>query len=317
MKVWPVLLLVLVPLAGCSDEGGAAADEEEEQAPLVDVPQWSVGEAWTYEAEGSSYTYVVTGEEAGDWIVDTDDPELAYFHAVEEISTMGKVRKSDLAGSQGADRVRFFQWPLRHGDSWSTTWDGNTYQVTAHALEEGRFHFVAAQGGTTRVAYMYDPGQRWFTEMTFYDENGTEAFATRLSAHDTGFSGEVHRYTLGAPLEFSAGGPGGGQEDFDLGEGFNEMRITSHAACNGAAAGRLLAGVQPRSEEPVQPPPLPTVNEPAWGEDLDCTAAQDSTDEATLHVEQAVWVASLANTTPGGTISFIVQPAKRETLAFP
>ena len=63
--------------------------------------------------------------------MDTAAPDRAFQDAREDVSRLGPQRKSDLAGSQGDDRVQFFQWPLVDGKSWSTRWDHQPVTITA------------------------------------------------------------------------------------------------------------------------------------------------------------------------------------------
>ncbi len=169
-----------------------------------------VGDAWEWEAPWGIYTLVVTGETATDYIIESDGPDIAWFNEIEPVSTMGPQRKSDLAGSQGDTRVQFFDWPLSDGKQWATQWDGNDYKLTAAAKGDGVFEIQAHQGDILRVSYTFDPEVKWFREMTFYDENGTNSQPVKLREHITGWSGAVARWTYEVLDEDTITGPSTG-----------------------------------------------------------------------------------------------------------
>lgn len=304
-------LVAVLLLAGCSG-GPDAADRADPASPL-EAPEWEAGMAWTFTAGGNASTFVVTGEEGGDWIVDTDDAGLALFHAHDAVSMLGPVRKSDLAGSQGQDRVRYFQWPLEDGATWSTPWDGITVQVTAHRIDEHAFHFVAREGDRVHVAYDYDAREGWFTGMAFYNATGVESHVMHLEGRTDAYTGDVVRYTLDEPFRFELHGPGAVEEPFQVAEGIDELHVMGHATCNDDPAGLLAMAVQESGEG--RSPPLPFVQEPPWGEQVDCAADPQATSEGILPVQGRDWSAYLAGTAPSGQIHLTVIPVVRETLS--
>ncbi len=197
MRSPAILVLTCLLLAGCSEDPTPAAPDDQPEAPDAPsaVPTWTVGDSWAWDAPFGSYTLVVTGETATDYTIETDNAATAWFNEREPISTMGPQRKSDLAGSQGDTRVRFFDWPLEDGKQWATQWDGNDYRMTAVAKPNGRFEMHAHQGDVMRVRYTYDPEVNWFREMVFYDENGTQPLEVTLREHKSGWTGEVVRWS--------------------------------------------------------------------------------------------------------------------------
>lgn len=186
--------LLVAPLAGCvGGDGGAdgeASGPMEAEGPgtgdvdAVDglqAPSWSIGDYWTFStSQGRQDTWVVTGEDGADWIVDTTSRETAFFDARSDISFLGPIRKADLAGSQNDTRVEFYDWPLEEGKTWTTTWDQVEREITVEQVDETSAELVARQDGRVAVEYTYDAEAGHFGAFTFLDANGTETFAAEL-----------------------------------------------------------------------------------------------------------------------------------------
>lgn len=213
------ILLTTPVLAGCLGLGGDEADEviepgagaaeaSPETGISIPAPTWTIGQWWTWESpQIGTYTYVVTGEQGGDWIVDTDNADTAFFDAQSDISFLGPVRKSDLAGSQGSDRVQFFQWPLADGATWTTRWDGLSLTITAAVPPEGPALLEGRRpDGSLHVAYTFDPQAGWFGEVAFHDENGTRRFGLTLSERGDSYVGDVLDWKLETLLDASGRG---------------------------------------------------------------------------------------------------------------
>jgi hypothetical protein len=253
-----MVLLVLV-LAGCSGStpqaGPAPLDPvlEAFQAP----PVWAVGDHWTVRSlDDNESTRVVSGETALDWIIDTTGEREAFFDAQFDISTIGPQHKSDLSGSQGATRIKFFQWPLTDGASWTTLWDDVERTITAHR-QGAVFHFTAMEGDLQRATYTYDPQLKWFGEVTFFDDQGEVDFGLVFSDYRSGFTGEVLRMkvepyverNVRAPLVESAQLPAPPAEATDL-------HASYHVTC--AAQGAAGFGVGPAQSAPGIVAPQPS-----------------------------------------------------------
>ncbi len=198
-----VLLLVTAAFAGCVGDDPSAGDnpapeeQTDEQNATIDPPQWALGDYWTWSSdEQGEVSYVVTGEEESDWIVDTTNEGVAFFHARFPVSTLGEIRKEDLAGSQPATRVQFFDWPLEEGKAWTTTWDGVEREITVEAVEDGVAHLTARQKDRVAVEYTYDREAGSFGEMVFLDENGTQTFGLDLVSSGSEFEGTAVRWQL-------------------------------------------------------------------------------------------------------------------------
>src|SRR5687767_6415364 len=107
MRALAAAALAALLLAGCSDVeepadpgpvGGADAHGGHAAGAHLLAPDWKVGDYWTLTSpQGGTFTHAVSGEAGGDWVVDTDHPDTAFFDALFDISFLGKVRKSDLA----------------------------------------------------------------------------------------------------------------------------------------------------------------------------------------------------------------------------
>jgi hypothetical protein len=212
MEPWPLavrcaaLLLAALPLAGCS--GDAPADDPvlgPDGEPVeggVDLPQWAVGDWWSYGIEAGAggesapTTYVVTADQGADWWMDTDSPERAFQDARDDNSRLGAQRKSDLAGSQGSDRVQFFQWPLEANATWTTRWDRQDATIRVEAVDD-RGATLSAHNATHRMyTYRYDAAAGWFQRLDRHGPDGAVAFTLLLLDHGTSWKGTAVRWTL-------------------------------------------------------------------------------------------------------------------------
>ncbi len=205
------VLLVTAPLAGClgqesqgnpAGEAGQPTDDPTLATDSLQAPTWSIGDHWTYTSQGfGETTWVVTGDQGGDWIVDTTNLETAFVHAREDISFLGERRKGDLAGSQGDTRVTYFDWPLEENKTWTTTWDGVQREITVDRVDDGVAELTARQEGRVAVEYTYDSRAGHFQGFTFFDENGTETIDAELTASGSGFQGTAVRWDLTTALD--------------------------------------------------------------------------------------------------------------------
>jgi hypothetical protein len=198
------LLLAALLLAGCastpaptatgdSGHGTTNAAPAEHGLPL---PTWAVRDAWTYAIGSAKATYVVTADAGADWVMDTDSPDRAFQNARDDVSRLGPQRKSDLAGSQGDDRVQFFQWPLTDGKTWGTQWDHQPVTVTAH-VRGPLAHLEAVDRNGTRIYnYTYDSAAGWFSSLKHYAPSGDLLIDLELTAHAHNWTGTAVRYAL-------------------------------------------------------------------------------------------------------------------------
>lgn len=161
----------------------------------VDVPVWAKGDAWTADAKNGQNTtretFVVTAAAGDAYTLATDDPSLATYDALFDVSYVGKIRASDLAGAQGSTPVQFFSFPLADGKSWSTKWDGGTVNLTsAYAASiptplgpQPGFLITGEMKGKTYVTYDYVPALRWWSRIDF------------AAGYGLAVTGVAHNYT--------------------------------------------------------------------------------------------------------------------------
>lgn len=189
----PVILLAALALAGCVggsadlptttlDSGQLATDATVDavtQAAVdpsrIEVPVWSVGDAWTGTAhegeESRPYTIVVTKVEGDAYTVETTDGTNAGWDAMFDVSYLGKIRARDLAGSQQGQPVQFFDFPLTDGKTWTTTWDGLEVKLTATQTPRG-YDIAGTVDDELYVELDYVPALRWWSKLQFVEGYG-------------------------------------------------------------------------------------------------------------------------------------------------
>lgn len=248
MRTLVIALLLAAPLAGCfgDDEGdavGAASAPETLDAGVVvgdtldalaalandptnatiGAPTWAVGDAWTMSSADATTgtttttTMVVTAASGGgSYMLDATNEQIAIWDALMDISYVGKIRASDLAGHQQGTAVKFFDFPLTDGKKWTATWDGLEIQLTAtlnKAIPTPKgtqvgFDIVGTHEGATYVTYDYVPALKWWSHLDF------PQYATRVDAFTTNWTGdtirgaatELLRLENAAPVTHTPGG---------------------------------------------------------------------------------------------------------------
>lgn len=227
----PVILVAALALSGCLGGGdpveGASADgaglglpDVQVLGPVidknatVDAPVWVKGDAWTIESYGvgaSRSTLVVAHADGSSYQFATTSDDLAMFDAIFDISYIGRIRASDLAGHQQDQPIQFFQFPLADGKTWSTTWDGNEVALRAGfvpAIDSpaGKLPGFVIQGstadGSTYVTYDYVPSLRWLSRMEF-----AEGYGFKVVGSTTNWTGEVKSAQSKALLQLGSETP--------------------------------------------------------------------------------------------------------------
>lgn len=296
----PLALFAAVLLAGCSDGGGAggAGDGDGATHPPghtgsldeIPAPLWQVGQWWQLASEQSDagFTHVVSGESATDWTMDTDSQDIAFFDARFDISFLGQVRKSDLAGSQGGDRVQFFQFPLSLDRTWTTTWDGAPITVTVVGLDAAGAELEARHAnGTLYAKYTYDVDLAYFGEYAFYAPDGeTVGFAATVTDAGTAFSGELVRWTLDTLFEAHEA-VGGRSTNFVVEPGYDDLWIDLHLACPQQGAVSVTFG-----------PPTGPAEERGFTATGPCPTQLDETSTVTAPATPEQWGVFLASAPP-------------------
>lgn len=163
----------------------------------VDAPVWSVGDAWVVETrdgdQTAEATLVVVSADGG-YVMATTDERTATYDAAFDVSYLGKIRASDLAGAQQDQPIRFFDFPLAEGKAWSTTWDGIQVNLTATfspkiatpAGPQPGFAIVGAgPDGKDYVRYDFVPALGWWSHLEFTAGYG---FVVKKAVH--GWTGE-------------------------------------------------------------------------------------------------------------------------------
>lgn len=251
--------LLALLLAGCAGggEGGDAGGEGDGDGPTGSgvrhgahdasshllAPEWRLGDWWALESpEGGPFTHAVSTDAGDHWLVDTDSPDTAFFDALDDISFLGPVRKSDLAGSQGELRVEFLRFPLQAGANWTTEWDGGPKRIEVLDVQRGQASLRSTrEDGTTHAEYAYSDAARYFTRFAFHDANGTPAFTWTLRASGSSYSGDLVRWTLAVLHEVSGPIPQGAAQLFPVAAGFTDVWVQAELVC-GAGAVALAAG---------------------------------------------------------------------------
>lgn len=235
------LLLASAALAGCAGNVDTAASGTSAQGTTAAArvhalfpPVLKVGDWWNFTAPGGGLSYVVAADAGADYTMDTDNAGLAFFNALSDVSMLGAIRKSDLAGSQGQTRVEFLKWPLTDGKNWTTTWDGIPVRIAAKVDGDAAHLTAKRQDGTVFATYSYSNRTRWLTEIDFKDEAGDTAFLLKLQASGTGFLGRLVRYEL-TPVAEEAPAPQpqvGYNGNFDVPAGATDVYLAFSTACN-------------------------------------------------------------------------------------
>lgn len=250
MRALAVSLLPFLLLAGCSggdpeepgdgSGGGPTTGPHGQHAAAGHLlaPEWQVGDYWSLQSpQGGSFTHAVSGESGTDWVMDTDNADTAFFDAASDISFLGKVRKSDLAGSQGDTRVEFLKFPLQSGMSWTTTWDGASTMIHVGEVAGGKAELTAMRAdGTTYAEYTYSDAAGYFSHFAFYSPDGSEVgYEWSLQKSGSAFGGQLVRWSLVDLYGTSGPIPSGKGDTFTVEPGFTDVYVTAALDCTSGA----------------------------------------------------------------------------------
>lgn len=236
-------------LAGCSSQEEAAQRGPPDSAlqgahgghnsgTHLLAPNWTVGDSWMAGgADGSTFSLVVSGDAGADWVMDTDNEDLAFADARFDVSFLGKIRKSDLAGSQGGDRIEFLRFPLTQDLTWTTTWDGQPITILAAKVQGGKAEMEARRAdGTLYAQYTYGATERYFTAFKFFEADGqTEQYAWTLHHAAPGFTGDLVRYELATLLETTSTAGAGTASTFSVEPGATDLHVSVAVTCSTGA----------------------------------------------------------------------------------
>lgn len=223
----------------------------------VEAPVWSVGDAWTIQSGGAGAdgpsTLVVVAADSASYQVRPTTEDLATFDAMFDISYVGRVRASDLAGHQQDQPVRFFSFPMRDGTAWSTTWDGLEVSLragfqpaipTPMGPQPGFVIQGTTADGATYVEYDYVPALKWWTHIHF-----TEGYGFKVTGFQANWTGQYAVGTAKTLLTFASGGAPGGVFTVDADQTFVTMTTAGYAE----AYARGVVLVDPDNSERMGP----------------------------------------------------------------
>lgn len=246
--------MVAAAVAGCSGDGAGPADPGDAAgkpggpargSSSLEAPAWAIGDAWTYDFEGTAATYVVTSETATDWILETDSEERAFADLRDDVSRLGPQRKSDLAGSQGDDRVEFFRWPLEANRTWTTRWDQQEVRIRILEVADGRASLEARRvegAGDLAYLYTYDAEARWFLDLQRFASNESMVHL-RLTQAVHNWTGQVVHWTVGEVIADSGSDGATVTGPFEVPAGATDLWTDYHFTCTGA--GGYLVALEP------------------------------------------------------------------------
>lgn len=245
-----VLLTALVILmAGCASSSSSSSSTDHDvtsHAQMVGfpLPTWRVGNGWVWDSpQIGTYTYVVSAADATTYTMDTDNAGVAFFDARGDISTLGTIRASDLAGSQGATAVEFFKFPLKANMTWSTTWDGLTVSVRVVSMDAETAKLEARRSDDVlHAAYTFDNRTGYFGELNFYDQNGTLSFGSKVTSHVPNFSGDLIRYSLTELADYASDLKGAASTTYTVGPAFTDVWMSLTVSCQ---TGAYAIGIGP------------------------------------------------------------------------
>ncbi len=226
----PLLLtamLLLVALAGCTDQGSGDGDATAAASPglpraadgrdlttqlqasdEIPGPTWTVGDWWghhvyfgTDDDEGVHYNAIVVAGSGDAWQLASDDAEAAAMEALWDIPILGDFSKSDLATTSGGEAWLWYDFPLADGKTWTSTMDlrgEGPEELTSTATYDPA---IASPAGTfpgflveTRLAdgalalqYDYVPAIGWYSQFKAFDLSTDEPDDVELRAVGMGF----------------------------------------------------------------------------------------------------------------------------------
>ncbi len=248
-KLFPVLMFLTLSLAGCmgdpSDDDFADASDGTQGStssmPLTsqvialavpgERPTWKVGDWWEFKTTAEdgatlSSTEVVTSDTGDAYTLTAATEETALYDSIFDISYIGRIRKSDLSGNQQGNAVKFFEWPLKDGASWTARWDGEV--VTLTAREEPNVPSPAGAGpgyrvtgtvdGDEFVTYTYSPAVKWWTNIKW-----AGGYSRELVRVGENFTGTVFEAEAVKPVDKEITSAGAGRESFTVAESVTHL----------------------------------------------------------------------------------------------
>lgn len=246
---------VAMTMAGCAeapppiDAGEDATDDPAGATEGIPAPSWALGDHWTFRpTDGEPVTFVVAEDLGEDWRMRTTDAELAFSEQAAEarpdfdISTLGAIRKSDLAGSQGADRVKHFDFPLVAGKEWTTPWDGQTFDVRVVDADNDTARLEGSMEGRVVYDYTYDRSVGWFREFNVLAPDGTVVFGFVDVVRGANFTGELPSWAFEVVVDIMFDGTAMQQGWLEVTEETTDVFLDLSASCAAEGAAEYAIG---------------------------------------------------------------------------
>lgn len=202
------------PGAGTGDGGSSGPggpDDGDDEPQGLQAPRWSPGLWWRYNVtrgDGTgSVVFAVQAESQDRYTLLANGTSHAARDALEDLAYVGPVRVEDFAGVTDEGPVRFFEWPLEDGKTWTTPWNGvertheaTRTQVTIPGGTLPGVEVTSTADGRTLATYEYAPAVGWFTRLELPQRNLTYTLA------DAGFAyrGNLTRAEASTALEFTS-----------------------------------------------------------------------------------------------------------------
>lgn len=242
------------------------ADGVRPATPLA-APVWTVGDAWAVQSgeqgsEAASFV-VVTAASPDSYTLATTSDQMASYDAMFDVSYIGKIRALDLAGVQGEEIVKYFDFPLSEGKAWTTKWDGSDVALVAKQTARG-FDITGTRDGEPYVTYDFVPELKWWSHLTF-----AAGYGVKVDRFVAAWAGEVATATASIVFEMGPGAPvaSPGSGAFTIDEGQTMAMLTIHVG--GAAWARVLRLFDPSGMPHKTTTPDFQVNDAAGAEGAD------------------------------------------------
>lgn len=179
---------------GGSDGGGSGnATADSKVATLEEAPSWQVGEWWTVKVSdpftGKSFTVkqVVASKHGSTYDVGLAKDDFRDSIVVFHWPALGEVSAKDLSFSIHNGPFKPAKFPMEKGQSWETTYYGETtYQAEVTAVDGKTAEVTMTDGDGEYINLTYDAEAETVTKLT--DLLGLQV---EVTDHGTGYTGDV------------------------------------------------------------------------------------------------------------------------------
>lgn len=249
-----------------------------ENASFGAQPVWNVGDWWSIKTSGGpGFTAVVASVGTGYELLPADN-NTALAEALFDFSTLGMMG-SDLSGSQGGGRVKFFDFPLEENKTWGFTIDGRSLRAMAK-IDKNEWRITATDGNSTQMVYTYSPTVKWFTSIDWK----YLGFTATLDRSGTDYRGDLYTASLSPLMSYATGGAPAGS--------FSVTPGTSAVAVNSVWTGNQGFAASARIVDPKN-----TANVPFA--DVTCTGPCQGQTLAVYGATPGTWAATISSTAQG------------------